>query len=140
MKTLMKLFMLLGKAVFGNLPFCSMPGAAVGSFVGFVLGIVMVKEPALAFAQHQLILIGLMLGFLGFLFVLILFGVWLHYGVQTIALPSFVNAILTGTLTAIVVNAVHHSTIAALLGALVGILVGALLCALCPWLEWAPKG
>jgi hypothetical protein len=140
MKYVMKLFALLGKALFGRLPFCSLPGAAVGAFAGFVFGIVMIQAPTLKFTNVQLALIGTILGFVGFLCILVLLGLWLHYGISSIAFPALVNAILTGIAAVIVANAIHNSALSALMGFIVGILVGALLCASCRWARWEVGG
>src|SRR6266571_4026975 len=140
MKTLIQLFELFGRALFGRLPFCSMPGAGVGAFAGVVLGIVMVQEPGLAVTFGQLVVIGAILGVVGFLMVLLLLGVWLHYGVAAIALPAFVNAILTGVLSVLIVHALRVPAIAAFLGAAVGAAIGAVLCGLCPWLSRGSVG
>jgi len=140
MKSLMKLFVFLGKLTFAKLPFCSMPGAAVGAFVGFVFGIVMIQDPKLTFTKTQLIVIGAVIGFVGFLCVLVLLGLWLHYGISSIAVPAFINAILTGILTVIADNAIHNPALSSWIGAIIGILVGALLCVSCPWARWALRG
>ena len=48
-------------------------------------------------------------GVAGFLMVLLVLGMWLHYGIAAVAFPAFINAILTGVLTALVVHALPGS-------------------------------
>ena len=131
MKTLFAFFV----ALFGKLPFCSLPGAVAGALVGLACAGYELDNPGLVLVVHQLIVTGLLLGFVGLLLVLFLFGVLLRYGVVRIFWPALVNALLTGVLTVFACHALGIPGAFGWLGLLIGIVVGAVLCRLacCEW-------
>jgi hypothetical protein len=121
----------LGQLIFGKLPFCSLVGAMIGIVAGTLLGL---SQPALGAVMpplNEVFTNSLLLALVGWITVVIVFGVWLHYGIAAIAPPAAVNAIITAFLTTWLDLKVHHPSISPLLGMLVGILVGLLLCQFC---------
>jgi ABC-type antimicrobial peptide transport system permease subunit len=73
----------------------------------------------------------LLLALVGWVTVLVMFGLWLHYGIVQIALPAAVNAVLTSFLTMWLNLLIQLPWLATLIGLLVGILVGLILCQFC---------
>jgi hypothetical protein len=127
----MKLLVLLGQLLFGKLPFCSVVGGVIGVLVGTFMGL---SEAALSPGMPPLASIisnSLLLALLGWIFVVALFGVWLHYGVAQIAPPAAVNAILTSFLTVWLNLMLRMPVLATPVGLLAGILVGLILCRFC---------
>jgi len=124
------LFALLG-APFKRLPFCSLPGAVVGSFTGFLMAIFELERYGQPLAVQQLVVVGLMLGTGGLLLVLLLFGLILRYGVGQIFWPAVANALITAILVVLATYWLQMPAIAGFIGLLIGILVGAVLCWLC---------
>lgn len=127
----MQAFSLLGQLIFGKLPFCSLVGALIGIVAGTLLGI---SQPALGAVMpplNEVFTNSLLLALIGWITVVIVFGVWLRYGVATIAPPAAVNAIITAFLTTWLDLKIHQPAISPLLGMLVGILVGLILCLFC---------
>ena len=128
----MQILILLGQWLFGRLPFCSLVGALVGVVAGGFLGLTL---PAIAPAMLPPLMVleaGLVLAVGGWIAVIVVFGVWLRYGVAQIWAPAAVNAVLTAVLTVEVNNIVRLPVLAALIGLLVGVLVGLILCRFCP--------
>jgi hypothetical protein len=132
--TLKTLFGIVG-APFKKLPFCSLPGAVVGSFAGFVFGLIENEHPGQVFSAQQLVVIAVAIALVGLLLVLLLFGLILRYGINQIFWPASLNALVT-SLAAVFVNWwLKMPAIAGLVGLVVGILVGALLC----WFCWGAE-
>ncbi|MEA2804941.1 MAG: hypothetical protein QOE49_5036 [Rhodospirillaceae bacterium] len=127
----MKAIVLLGQLLFGKLPFCSVVGGMIGVVAGTFMGL---AEAALGGAMPPMASIvshSLLLALVGWVTVLVMFGLWLHYGIVQIALPAAVNAVLTSFLTMWLNLLIQLPWLATLIGLLVGILVGLILCQFC---------
>jgi hypothetical protein len=110
---------------------CAASGALAGGFAGAVLGLLQTPPNAIVLSAAQALRVGLVLGLVGWLLILLVIGVWFHYGVGTIAGPALVNAILSALLTVLLCEALHVPILDALIGLLAGTLVGWILCLLC---------
>lgn len=124
------LFAMLG-VPFSRLPFCSRTGAIAGSLAGFLMALFLLENPTMMLNLQQLVMIGILLGITGLLWVLLFFGLLLQYGVGQIFWPAFANALAAAILTVLVAYWLEMPAAAGLVGLLIGILVGALLCWLC---------
>jgi len=89
---------------------------------------------------QEVVSTGVILALFGWLVVLLVAGVWLSYGVQSVALPALVNAIFTGVLVVYVNNVIQVPALAALIGLLIGVLVGTALCWLCDRIAIRTRG
>lgn len=118
-------------ALFSRLPFCSLTGAVVGSFTGFLMGLFALENPAMPLSPQQLFIMGLLVGVAGFLLVLYFLGTLLRYGVGAIFWPALANALATAILTVFVTHWLNNTIISGVIGLLIGILIGAALCRLC---------
>jgi hypothetical protein len=78
----------------------------------------------------------LLLAFVAWIVVMIVLGVWLHYGLSQIAVPAAVNAIITSFLTVWLNLIIQLPWLAPLLG----ILVGLILCRFCRPVSKARRG
>ena len=107
---------------------CAVTGAIAGGFAGMLLGIAQLHQPALLLADA--VKVGILLGLVAWVFILMVEGLWLHYG-SAIVWPSLVTSLLSAVLTVVIANAVALPVLSVWLGILVGTLVGALLCRLC---------
>ena len=126
----MRSLVALAAALFGRLSFCALNGALIGAVVGFLFGLLQVEHTQ-PLSLPEVLATGSMLGLVGWIFVLVVVGMWLHYGSSVIFWPALVNALLTGLLTAWVNNVVRNQVLATLIGILVGLLIGTLLCRFC---------
>ncbi len=127
----MQAFFLLGHFLFGKLPFCSIVGGMIGVVAGTLIGL---SQASLGPAMPPLAAIftnSLLLALIGWIVVVVVFGLWLHYGVGAIALPAALNALITAFLTTWLDLKIHQPILSPLLGLLVGILVGLVLCRFC---------
>jgi hypothetical protein len=127
----MKAFILLGQLLFGKLPFCSLVGGIIGVIVGTFMSL---TQDALGTAMPpmtDIITRSLLLALVAWVFVVLLFGVWLRYGITQIAAPAAVNAILTSFFTVWFNLLIRVAWLAPLIGLLVGILIGLILCRFC---------
>jgi len=119
------------KALFGKLPWCSLAGGLAGVITGFVFSLFQVQNPTIVLTLQEVLLIAVVLGLVAWLFLLLVIGVWLKYGVGAIALQTFVTALLTAIATVYLNNIIKLPYLAVILGWLVGILIGYLLCLFC---------
>jgi acid phosphatase family membrane protein YuiD len=119
------------KALFGKLPWCSLAGGIAGIITGFIFSLFQVQNPTLVLTLQELLLIAVVLGLVAWLFLLLVIGVWLKYGVGAIALQTFVTALLAAIATVYLNNIIKLPYLAVILGWLVGILIGYLLCLFC---------
>jgi uncharacterized membrane protein YeaQ/YmgE (transglycosylase-associated protein family) len=110
---------------------CAAAGAMVGGFAGVVMGLLLSPPHAFTLTASETWKAGLLLGLVGWVILLIVFGLWLHYGMSQIAGPSLLNALLSAVLTVWVCRALHVPILDTLIGLLVGTLVGWILCQLC---------
>lgn len=129
----MHLFAALGRMLFGRLSFCALAGGIAGAVVGLLWGAYLYFHPTVVLTAPELLLIALLLGAAAWLWILLLIGVWLHYGAAAIAMPSLINAVSTAILTVFAVYAANLPHLAAPLGIAAGIAVGAILCRICAW-------
>jgi hypothetical protein len=107
--------------------------AAAGALVGAVAGLVfeLGRLPLGSLSTSDVVQVGLILGFAGWLAALIVIGLWLHIGIAVMAWRSFFTAIITGVLTILVLNKTPYHILFVWIGILIGTLVGWLLCLLC---------
>ncbi|TMI99383.1 MAG: hypothetical protein E6G97_22585 [Alphaproteobacteria bacterium] len=128
----MQPFLLIGQLLFGKLPFCSLIGGTVGVIAGSFLGLTMDAIMAGPLSWVQIVEIGLILALVGWITVLIVFGLWLRYGLAQLWLPAAINALLTAILTVWVNELVHITVLAPIIGLVIGLLIGIILCWFCP--------
>ena len=117
----------LGRAIFGHLPFCAIPGAFVGVLVGAFVSLLQILHPV-HFTGAQAFVTGLALGLVGFAAILGILVLFFHYSLAAIFLPTLVNALLVGIAVVAVLNAVQRPATGAFLGFIIGLIVGSLLC------------
>lgn len=118
-----------GNWLFGRLSFCARVGAIIGAIVGFFFGLFQFQQPLEeVFMPLDILLIGLLLGFVGWVSVLLLFGVWMRYGIRAVALLSLLIALLTGIVIAYILYLIRFPYLSVPLGILIGILIGAFVC------------
>jgi len=127
----MAAFVKLAALLFGRLSFCALMGALIGALAGFLFSALMEEHPGYVFTTTELLQIALPLVVVCWLVVLLIVGVWLHYGVAAIAWPLLLNAFLTVLLTLWANNLIQMPVLAGLIGLLIGILVGSILCRFC---------
>lgn len=117
-----------GKAIFGRLPFCAIPGAFVGVLVGAFFSLAQSLQPV-HLTGAQVFITGLCLGLIGFALILGVLVLFFHYSLAAIFWPTFVNALIVGIVVVAVLNVVQRPAIGPLLGFIIGVIVGSLLCA-----------
>lgn len=110
---------------------CAVGGAMAGGITGLLFGLIQLGDPATAAPLSVAIPTGILLGLLGWFVILLVIGLWLHYGARSIALQSLVTSLITAVLTTIISNQLGQPILDAWIGLLVGTIVGAALCALC---------
>src|SRR5947208_11702479 len=110
------------KALFGRLPWCSLAGGLAGVITGFIFSLFQVQNPTIVLTVQEVLLVAVVLGLVAWLFVLLVIGVWLKYGAGTIALQTFVTALLTALATVYLNNIIKLPYLAVILGWLAGIL------------------
>jgi hypothetical protein len=119
------------KALFGKLPWCSLAGGLAGVITGFIFSLFQVQNPTIVLTLQEVLLIAVVLALVAWLFLLLVIGIWLKYGVGPIALQTFVTALLTAIATVYLNNIIKLPYLAVILGWLIGILIGYLLCLFC---------
>jgi hypothetical protein len=112
---------------------CAASGAMAGGIAGMLFGFAQLGRQRIPLQTAAAINTGLLLGGVGWLAVLVVVGLWLHYGIRTIALPSLFTSLLTGILTVLIALHVWLAFLDVWIGLLVGTIVGAGLCRLCGW-------
>src|SRR5436309_15823320 len=95
----MKAFVLLGQLLFGKLPFCSLVGGMIGAVVGTLTGLSEAVLGQVMPPMTSILTNTLLLALARWLTVVVVSGLWLHYGLIPVALPAAVNAVLTSSLT-----------------------------------------
>jgi hypothetical protein len=110
---------------------CSASGAIAGAIVGLVMGLYLLQPAPLPLSHLDVLAISTILGLLAWLALLMIVGLWQHYGIANIAFSSLVNSLITALLTVFVTNKVQIAVLAVWIGILIGTIVGALLCWLC---------
>jgi hypothetical protein len=110
---------------------CGNAGLIVGAIAGGILALLnFLRGGNMALTGAEVLYIGLMLTLFGWLTLLFILGALVRYPISSVAVPTFVNALLVCLLTTYVSNYSGLFVIAWLIGILVGILVGYLLCAI----------
>lgn len=118
---------------------CAASGALVGGMSGLLFGLAQLRSTA-PISIPDAIQVGILLGLVGWVGLLLLLGIWLHYSVRAIALPALVTSLLSAVLT-VVISIRFPNVLADLwIGLLIGTLVGAALCALCGMSQNPTKG
>jgi hypothetical protein len=121
----------LAGLLFGKLTFCALNGALVGVLAGFLFGAHLLEHPTHILTPAEILQIAVILTLICWFVVLVIVGLWLHYGARAIAAALLLNALLTVVLTVWLNNMIRIPEIAGLIGLLVGILVGTVLCRFC---------
>lgn len=106
------------------------------------MALLQLGHPGVVFPGSDTFKIAIILSLLGWLVVLVVVGVWRHYGILAIALPGLITAFLAAFLTVIVSNSAQIPVLSPLIGLLIGILVGVVLCRFCQKLDvdkWESK-
>ncbi len=119
------------KALFGKLPWCSLAGGLAGVISGFVFSLFQVQNPTILLTIQQIFQIAVVLGLIAWLCLLLVIGIWLKYGIGSIALQTFVTSFLTAFFTVYLSDIVNLPYLTVILGWVVGILIGYLLCMFC---------
>lgn len=109
---------------------CAASGAIAGGIVGLLVGLFQAAMPGVI-PLPDVVRAALILGLFAWLVILLIVGVWLHYGAGAIALSSLVTTLLTSLLTVYLANKIQLPVLAVWIGILVGTLVGYLLCRVC---------
>ena len=110
-------------------PFCSRVGGIAGAIVGLFFGLAQQNlDPAVVFSLEQLILIGLLLGLVGWICVLVVVGIWLHYGLGAVAWLGLIISLLTGIVIVVILDMIGYPPAAMLVGLFIGTLLGTLIC------------
>jgi uncharacterized membrane protein len=89
------------------------------------------SDPSFAITIVDAFRVGLLLGAVGWVVLLIVVGLWFHYGMAQVAWPALVNAMITCILTVFVCRTLDLAYLDTILGVLIGTLVGYALCLLC---------
>lgn len=128
---MIRAFIAAATALFGRFSFCAKIGAIVGIIAGSFFALLQGSSPAATFAPQELLLMGIALALVGWLFVLLAVGIWLRYGAAAIAGPALLNALITAILTVLVCDFFGLPALDWIFGLVIGLLVGTLLCRLC---------
>jgi hypothetical protein len=110
---------------------CAVTGAIVGGFTGMIMQLLQSPLHPPLLTISEVLKIGLILGLAGWLGMLVVLAVWLHYRLSQIAGPALVNSLLSAILTVFVSNIFRYSIIDTVLGIFIGTVVGWLLCLAC---------
>lgn len=110
---------------------CAVAGAMAGSLAGMVMGLLQSEMPPGVMSAADAWKASFALSVTGWVVILIVLGLWLHYGVSQIAWPALANSLLSATFTVFVCRALHIAFLDTILGLLIGTLIGYLLCLLC---------
>lgn len=113
--------------LFGRLNICARMGALAGVVVGFLYGLLMLQAGG-GLPTTVAVQAGIALGLVGLALVLFVFGFMEHFGVGAVIVPAVLVSLLTGLLTALVLNVVGLQPVPPVVGILIGILVGLLVC------------
>jgi hypothetical protein len=124
-------FAAFGGAVFGPLRFCAKIGAMIGLIVGTMMSLLLAFQPGVTFPASTLWAICALTGVVALVAVLLIVGVWLHYGAGAIFAPVLVNAAFTTILTVWITYKLQKPYLSALVGLVIGVVVGTLLCRAC---------
>ncbi|MFC2156186.1 hypothetical protein ACFLRB_06845 [Acidobacteriota bacterium] len=127
----------LGNRLFGRLSICARIGAITGAISGFLFGLLQTRlAPEETILSNELLIMGLMLGILGWVTVLILVGAWMKYGVGNIAILSLLVSISTSVVVVYLLYLINFPPVSMLFGMLLGILIGAFICWLVCRSKW----
>lgn len=110
---------------------CAASGALAGGIAGMLFGFTQLGRQRFPIPAMIAINTGLLLGAVGWVAILIVVGLWLHYGLRTIALPALFTSLVTAVLTVLIAIQLWIAFLDVWIGLLVGTIVGAVLCRLC---------
>ena len=110
---------------------CAASGAMAGGIAGLLFGLAQLGRAKFVIPTPAAFETGILLGFVGWVAILIVVGLWLHYGMRAIAIPALFTSLITAVLTVFIAIALWLSILDVWIGLLVGTLVGAALCRLC---------
>jgi hypothetical protein len=128
MRTIAAFFKFLSRYT-KRLGVCGNAGLIVGAIAGGILALLnFLRGGNIALTDAEVLYIGLMLSLFGWLTLLFILGALVRYPISSVAVPTFVNALLVCLLTTYLSNRSGLFEMAWLIGILVGILVGYLLC------------
>lgn len=118
---------------FSKLSLCAIAGALVGFITGSLLFLIQAMEGPLVFSIAHAFEIGIAFGLLGWIFVLVVIGLWERYRISSIALPSLVSAIIVSLVTVFIENEIPGaaSVFFPFIGEIVGLVIGTYSCKLC---------
>jgi len=102
-----------------------------GGITGLLFGLVQLGGPGAVFPVIEAAKTGILLGLVAWVVILVVVGLWLHYGLRPIALPALLNALVAAVLTVLIASPLRIPLLDVWIGLLVGTLVGATLCRLC---------
>jgi hypothetical protein len=109
---------------------CAVSGAIAGGITGLLFGLAQLSSGKIAMTAAAET--GIVLGFIAWIAILVVVGLWLHYGPRVIALPSLITSLVTAVLTVFIGNQLSIPILDVWIGLLVGTVVGAIFCRLCP--------
>jgi hypothetical protein len=134
----MKALVTLSRVVFGRFSLCALSAAVVGVFSGIVIGLAVLERPESTLGGVEAFRVGLLLGAVGWVIILLVVRLWLHYGVRDIALYALGSSLLTAVISTYACLAIATAELFPILGLVIGLLIGALLCWICPtrFTEW----
>ncbi len=118
---------------------CALAGGFCGGVAGALLGLYQAADPAFRLSGPEVWQMGLLLALVAWIGVLVVIGLWLHYGLRATALPALVTAVIVSIITVAIANKVHVPPLTVWIGLIVGTLIGAALCAFCR-LRYTPAG
>jgi hypothetical protein len=135
---LMKALVTLSRVVFGRFSLCALSAAVVGAFSGMVIGLAVLERPESTLGGVEALRVGLLLGAVGWVIILLVVGLWLHYGVRDIALYALGSSLLTAVISTYACLVIATAELFPIVGLVIGLLIGALLCWICPtrFTEW----
>lgn len=109
---------------------CGNAGMIVGIVTGFALTLLDLIEEGLELTAQDALLLWLITAGFGWLMLLFVFVVLVHWTLDSVVLPTVVNSLLVTGLTVLICWVAELFPIAWLVGVLVGLLIGFLLCSL----------
>jgi hypothetical protein len=96
-----------------------------------IIGLMILELSQPTLSGVEALRIGLLLGFVGWAIVLLVIGLWLHYGVRDIALFALGSSVLAAVLSTYACLALDTPVLFPVVGLIIGLLIGSLLCWFC---------
>jgi hypothetical protein len=135
----MKALGLVLRPIMRRLTLCPVIGGIAGAFVGMVFGLVQLGHSSEDLSAIGLLAVAMIAGGSAWGIILVVVGLWLHYGARAIAFPALVTVLITAVLTVYANHALQLPAVAGLVGVAIALVVGFLLCLLCGhsrYLQW----